>query len=174
MVPKRPQPDELELRTTDLSNPEISAIIDRLWNLELCFYDGSSMAQSVFTCLYAHEVVFNKLKSASPVLHALIAATLRTCSRTQELVIQSQVCFEEDFQIGTLGIVHCGESLSDEDCKQLLLEALSKTADETLKSRLLFRSFLLEASQALDKFNFGQAESCLLQASNELSRCKIG
>lgn len=54
-----------ELRL-ELTPKEVLAICDNLLGLELLWYDGNSLAQTLFTCLYIHPAVLKKLQETQP------------------------------------------------------------------------------------------------------------
>jgi hypothetical protein len=113
-----------ELRL-QLSPEEAVEIFDNLLRLELMWYDGNTLAQTIFTCLYMHPSVMTKLKElplvdpppadGEPVdgkvnvegmvglaVAAFGTCLLKTCATMRNVILRADIYEEEDFAPGTV------------------------------------------------------------------------
>ncbi|GAB4823291.1 hypothetical protein N2152v2_010337 [Parachlorella kessleri] len=85
----------------DLSAPQLLNLMDQLMVQEAAWHDGGMLPQTVFTSLYMLQT--DRL-AGHPVLHAFCLALRSACTVVRDLVINGQVCEDEDFCIYIFGM----------------------------------------------------------------------
>ena len=162
----------------ELSSAELSAVLERLLVCLVSWFDGGSLAETLFTCLYLHQPALAHLHllreqagaAASSSLIALLAAVttvLRTVGLQRKAVIQADIYEEEDFCPGLFGFATAPD-VSDDAMRALCAEAEERAAqdgasDRTAADRLLpllrwFRA-LHDACATLADVRKGSVES---------------
>lgn len=102
-------------------------LFDNIFQAEISFYQGNNILQSIFTCLYLHDISDIK----NPLLLSYSKILLKTCSVFRDLVLSTSFYEEEDFN----GVL-CGFQLLDNFNKQDILHAVS-TQEEILSKKIL-------------------------------------
>jgi hypothetical protein len=117
MVPPRPLPkglndDLVPIPWSDLTMDDASLIaVESLTRLE-SMLNGASVAESIYTCLYAHSSVLEDMKSrmqqgystvAQRAVYALALALVAVSKIVHEIVIRADIYEEEDFSVNTYG-----------------------------------------------------------------------
>jgi hypothetical protein len=173
LVPKRPTSVEY----SEISPDDVVCIADRLCALELAFYDGTSAAESVMTCLLAHEANLSALRSSdlpnAQILHAVILATLKSCSDTRVLAEYTRSFYDEEFFLGgNLGLPQPGDDVTyaqvDEALQQAAALAAQAPPQVGMACRVALARAWLEAQQHLRRFEYEQAEESLQTAAETL------
>ena len=99
---------------------QVILVMDRLFQAEIAFYKGHNLLQTIFSCLYIHDL----RELTNPFLQVYFYATLKCCNLIRETVAQTDICEEEDFN----GI-QFGFHLSDKLERDTLFKMLSLTED---------------------------------------------
>eukprot|EP01130_Rhizamoeba_saxonica_P006344 TRINITY_DN2528_c0_g2_i5.p1 TRINITY_DN2528_c0_g2~~TRINITY_DN2528_c0_g2_i5.p1 ORF type:complete len:765 (+),score=168.01 TRINITY_DN2528_c0_g2_i5:217-2295(+) len=84
----------------DLSADQIIGIMDKVFSLEFMWYDGTSLAQSLWTCLYFHnpETMLN-----DHILRAYLFLTLKKALLIKKFIDEAAAFDDEDFLPKTFG-----------------------------------------------------------------------
>eukprot|EP01089_Gocevia_fonbrunei_P023079 TRINITY_DN9579_c0_g1_i1.p1 TRINITY_DN9579_c0_g1~~TRINITY_DN9579_c0_g1_i1.p1 ORF type:complete len:765 (-),score=187.63 TRINITY_DN9579_c0_g1_i1:82-2376(-) len=106
-----PELKELGEIEEDLTIPQVLSIMDKLLCLEVMWYSGFSLAQTLFTCLHLHSPKTIK----HPHLKTFIISLLKTCFVIRTLVLRADVHEEEDFIASCFGFTLCPD-ISEEVC----------------------------------------------------------
>lgn len=146
-----------ELKLTDLSYPEIIGITDSLLACFVSWLEGHSLAQTVYTCLYMHNV--SAIGDAP--LKAFCFGMNNTMKLVKETILAAAVYEEEDFQpiifphpLAEVShdAVYAMLKLAEED----LIRATKSASDEdqaelrqAVINRLKFMRFFLDTLHAL-------------------------
>jgi len=87
------------LLPTELTIPQVIAIMDKMLCCELTWYTGYNLAQTVLTSLFAHkpQAVPNRW------LTAYTSAVAKTCGEVRAMVMHADVYEEGDFLSNTFG-----------------------------------------------------------------------
>ena len=107
-----------------LSIDQIILVMDRLCQAETAFYQGHNLLQTVFSCLYVHDI----RPLTNVYLQVYIYATLKMCSFVREIISQTDIYEEEDFN-GVLFGFHLSDKLEIE----LLFKMISLAEEELTK-----------------------------------------
>lgn len=133
MVPPRPLPTGLDdvvapLPWKDLTMDDASLIaVESLTRLE-SMLSGTSVAESIYTCLYAHNNVLVDMKRriqqddatcAQRAVYALALALVAISKIVHENVMSADIYEEEDFSVNTYGLVFLDGILKVENYKEM-------------------------------------------------------
>lgn len=77
-------------KPSELPAPMVLYIMDKLLTAEVLWYDGYTVLQTLFSCLYLHQL--STLKN-SPMLLAYVQCMLRRCHLVREMVLRAS-CFD--------------------------------------------------------------------------------
>jgi len=78
---------------SSLTISQIILLMDELFRAEVGFYQGHNLLQTIFTCYYLHDL--RKLENAYLLVY--MYATLKQCSLMRDMVQQTDISNEEDF-----------------------------------------------------------------------------
>lgn len=178
----------------DLSAQQLLGLMDRLMVLEAAWHHGALLPQTVFTSLYMLQI--DRL-GGHPVLQSFCQALRTACTVVRDLVINGQVCEDEDFSIYTCGLYLDPPGLAPPAAALQSLAEMERYLDEQLKdsrmvggrvkkgssqeaalestrallSRIRFRRYFQEALQHLQQpttQSLEAARSCCQVAVEEL------
>jgi hypothetical protein len=91
------------LMPRELTAGQIVHIMDQIMVCEMHWLAGHSLAQSVFTCLYLHDIK----NVADRRFAAMAQAVLKCCAIVRNMVVQADFYEEEDFVPQTFGFSMC-------------------------------------------------------------------
>ena len=100
------------------------AVLDEVLALEAGWYTGYSLAQTVLTCLYVHDL--ERTTAGNPVLGAYCTATWHAVCAAKTLLETSSVHEEEDFVTYTFGLPGDSPTVGEGHAASL---ALAKTEE---------------------------------------------
>ncbi|KAI8927680.1 Mak10 subunit, NatC N-terminal acetyltransferase-domain-containing protein [Entophlyctis helioformis] len=80
---------------TEWSLAEITAICDQLIAREMSWLSGQLVAQTVFTCIYMHDIPM----VSSTILRTFMQALIRHMALARAIIMKEQIYFEEDFWV---------------------------------------------------------------------------
>ena len=80
-------------RDDTLQPAQIMAVMDRMMQAEVAFYQGHNLLQTLFTCYYLHDL---RPLQQMP-LRVYGHATLKAASVMREMIMQTDIFDEEDF-----------------------------------------------------------------------------
>jgi hypothetical protein len=175
-----------------LQSPTLQCLfIDYLQYFECEFYRGSSLAESVMTCIPAHACIITHFKESLPEIYALVCSIVGICNGMFNTAQQAASLSEEDFYWNNSDIpLHI---LSHENLLELLKSAIGKyqlqpqqqqqqkskskqtnsvtttPSPSPLSHRLSFRLHLLQALHSMEQFDFPSAKQFLIQAQEILT-----
>lgn len=138
-------------KDTSLSTSQIILLMDQVFQSEICFYSGQNLIQTIFTCLYIHDLQ----KLNNPYLLVYFYATLKSCSLMREMVLSTDIVDEEDFN----GIIYGFRLLDDITKDQMLYminlaesdlsEKIKKAKGEEITSFVLINNYFFIISKIL-------------------------
>eukprot|EP00850_Spirogloea_muscicola_P010052 SM000058S18482 [mRNA] locus=s58:84607:90615:+ [translate_table: standard] len=111
----------------DLTTEQLIDVIDQILACEAMWHAGSSMAQTIYTCLYLLRL---DRTESNVLLHAYCRMVRATCSLIRNTVSQADIHEEEDFSTMSYGLPLV-EGESDGKCVPLL-----NAVEETLMRQL--------------------------------------
>ena len=89
---------------TDLTGAQQLWLLDHMLAALVAFFDGHSLPQTVFTCVYCHLVPNALPAAASPVLRAALLSVVLLCDHACMLVERGQIWSDEDFALHHFGL----------------------------------------------------------------------
>jgi hypothetical protein len=123
------QPKQLPWR--DLTFTQVKLIGLELLLRLVSFMDGSNVAESIFTCLYAQEDIMDQIISISAPLSppqtclvASLVGILRLSDSLRSIVEQADIYEEEDFNLQTFGFTFQRQQISNPQAIRLLTQAV--------------------------------------------------
>ncbi|CAO3680378.1 unnamed protein product [Umbelopsis ramanniana] len=100
-----------------LSGEQVLWVIDRLLSCEMAWLSGHSLSQTIFTCMYFHDVfslvqekiepserIDQPVELVSSVLKAYVLATTKCCHLVWREMVSGNVYEEEDFTTNLFGL----------------------------------------------------------------------
>jgi len=114
----------------ELTWADMVGIIDECLSCLVTWLEGHSLAQTVFTCLYLHQVD----RIEDPILRSALTTLLRLVEVIKDLVGKAGVYEEEDFQPLTYGFRLCSE-VGEQKCIGQCKEAEEILAKEVRRTK---------------------------------------
>eukprot|EP00698_Gefionella_okellyi_P007243 TRINITY_DN1759_c1_g1_i1.p1 TRINITY_DN1759_c1_g1~~TRINITY_DN1759_c1_g1_i1.p1 ORF type:complete len:472 (-),score=91.50 TRINITY_DN1759_c1_g1_i1:1937-3325(-) len=143
---------ELGKLPQELSSSQLLGIMDRLFVCEQLWLSGTSIAQTIFTCLYLH-----RLKDiADPILSAFGKTLLKTCEIFRLAVIRSDVHQEEDFVTHLYSL-----SLADDIEQEEILSRMKDAEERLLEVSRKCKAKLAAEPDAATTLEFQQCDALL-------------
>jgi len=115
-----------KLKVKDFTEKELLGIIDELLACFVTWFDGHSLIQTVFTCLYTHDT--NLIDDL--VLRAICISVLKLIDVIRNIVGRAKVYEEEDFQTLSYGF-KLGVDITD-----LRISGMLREAEEEISRKL--------------------------------------
>jgi hypothetical protein len=101
---------------SDLTAEQIISLVDNMLTEEMRWLSGHSLAQTVFTCLYLHDLT----RISDYRYRAIAAAVLKSCAIVRNMVVRADFYEEEDFVPQTFGFGMCEMQPAPEILQELL------------------------------------------------------
>jgi hypothetical protein len=125
-----------QLPWRDLTYSQVKLISLELLLRLVSFLDGSNVAESIFTCLYAQEDIMDQIISISAPLSppqtcllALLVGILRLSDSLRSIVEQADIYEEEDFNLQTFGFTFQRQQITNPQAIRLLTQAVLRIND---------------------------------------------
>ena len=115
---------------SDLTIPQIICVMDTLLQAEMSFYQGNNLLQTVFTCLYLHDLT----RLQNPYLIVYCYLTLKLCSFIRSMVQSTDIVDEEDFN-GIIYSFRLPDGIKEDDVIRMSILAENELTQKISKAK---------------------------------------
>eukprot|EP00760_Papus_ankaliazontas_P038179 PhM_4_TR8912/c0_g1_i1/m.6123/K20823/NAA35, MAK10; N-alpha-acetyltransferase 35, NatC auxiliary subunit len=132
------------------SADDVQGIMERLMQLEHQWLEGRPLPQTLFSCVYLHDL--KRIEKKAPILYAYLRGVLKFVTYTLEAIMRAEVREEDEFPTYTFNL----ELRADDSVEDVLacLEAARADAEKKgwtkVAALLQYRAQLLNVSAMLD------------------------